>query len=61
MKYHLFLVRIFVDDWPRAVAFYVETLGMPLLYRDDEGGWAQVDVGNAELGIERVDPSDEEM
>ena len=53
-------VRIFVRDWPRAVAFYSDTLGIPLASRSDDFGWAQLDTGAAQLALERVPPDEPE-
>ncbi len=60
MQYKLFVVRIFVTDWERALRFYTETLGIPTTFRSDEMGWAQLDTGEAQLGLERVSPDDDE-
>lgn len=54
------VVRIFVRDWPRAVAFYTGTLGIPLASRSDDFGWAQLDTGAAQLALERVAPGQHE-
>ncbi len=60
MEYKLFAVRVFVTDWDRAIRFYSETLGMPVAFRSDEIGWAQMATGEGQLALERVDPSDQE-
>ncbi|MCG8592358.1 MAG: VOC family protein [Proteobacteria bacterium] len=60
MDYKLFAIRVFVRDWERAVRFYTETLGMPLAYRSDELGWAQLATGECQLALERAAPDDEE-
>jgi catechol 2,3-dioxygenase-like lactoylglutathione lyase family enzyme len=52
----LSIVRVFVRDWPRAVRFYTETLGIPLLFQDAELGWAQLATGQAQLALERFEP-----
>lgn len=49
----LSVVRVFVKDWPRAVRFYTETLGIPLAFQDEELGWAQLATGQAQLALER--------
>ena len=54
----LYAVRIFVRQWPKACAFYGETLGLPERYRNDEIGWAEYDLGGPCFGIERVVPGD---
>lgn len=60
MDYELFIVRVFVTDWDRALRFYTETLGIPTAYRSDEMGWAQLETGEAQLALERVAPDDAE-
>ncbi len=60
MEYKLVVVRVFVSDWERAIRFYTETLGMTLASRADEYGWAQLDTGEGQLALERVDPADAE-
>jgi len=60
VEYKLFAVRVFVTDWDRAIRFYSETLGMPIAFRSDEIGWAQMATGEGQLALERVDPSDQE-
>ena len=54
MEASLILVRVFVSDWPRAIRFYTETVGLPLSYRSDELGWAQLATGACQLALERV-------
>jgi predicted enzyme related to lactoylglutathione lyase len=54
----LIVVRVFVRDWPSAVRFYTETLGIPLAFRDDGIGWAQLATGEAQLAIERFRDDD---
>jgi len=53
VPYALIVVRVFVRDWPRAVAFYRDTLGIPVAFSSDELGWAQLDTGAAQLALER--------
>lgn len=60
MKYHLYLVRIFVDDWPRALAFYRDVLEMPVVFESEEMGWAELGLEGSHLAIERVADDDEE-
>lgn len=59
MKCRLNVVRVFVDDFERAVRFYTETLGIPATFRSDEMGWAQLGTGAAELALERSSPDEE--
>ena len=56
MRYRLAFVRVFVTDWERALGFYTGVLGLELVLRDDDHGWAQLGTGAAQLAIERVDP-----
>lgn len=60
MNYKLFVVRVWVSEWERAVEFYGKTLEMPFTFRDDEMGWAQLDTGECNLALERIDPADSE-
>ena len=60
MDYTLYGVRVFVTDWERSLAFYSETLGMPVAFAGPETGWAELDTGNAHLALERIDPNDAE-
>ena len=60
MKYHLYLVRIFVTDWPAALAFYRDTLGMPVAFESEEIGWAELAIEGSSLALERVADDDEE-
>jgi lactoylglutathione lyase len=56
--YSLSVVRIFVRDFERSLAFYTDTLAMPLALAAD--GWAQLDTGAAQLALERVTEGDSE-
>ena len=56
MDCRLSVVRVFVRDWPRALRFYTETLGIPLALRNDDLGWAQLATGQAQLALERLGP-----
>ena len=60
MECKLAFVRIFVRDWPRAVKFYSETLGIPLAFQSEPMGWAELDTGEAQLALERSTPGEEE-
>ena len=50
------VVRVFVRDWPRALVFYRDTLGLRVAFESAEMGWAQFDTGVAQLAIERFTP-----
>ncbi len=56
MDCRLIVVRVFVRDWPRARAFYRETLGLRVAFASAEMGWAQFDTGEAQLAIEGSSP-----
>jgi len=60
VSYKLYVVRIFVRDWDRALHFYTEVLGIPTTFRSDDMGWAQLATGEAQLALERADPADAE-
>lgn len=60
MEFKLYALRIFVTDWERAIRFYTETLGIPMNYRSDELGWAELDTGEGQLALERTAPDDKE-
>jgi len=51
---------VFVRDWPRALEFYGETLGIPFAFKSEEMGWAQLATGDAQLALERSTPGEEE-
>ena len=55
----LYGVRIFVDDFAAARAFYIDTLGLPVTWEMAEHGAMGVGVGGAELIVEAV-PADSE-
>lgn len=59
-SYELAVVRIFAHDFDEAVRFYTDTLGMALVSRADEFGWAQFQTGSCSLAIERLAPDDPE-
>lgn len=52
----LYAVRIFVDDWESACQFYEQKLGLTMEFKNDEFGWAELDIGGGtKFGLERVD------
>ena len=57
IDYALEVVRIFVHDWERTLAFYGETLGLEEQVRLADFGWASFGVGGAGLAVERPAPS----
>lgn len=44
-------VNVFVNDHQRAVAFYRDTLGLPLLHASPEFGFAAFQAGGVRLGV----------
>lgn len=56
----LYAVRVFVTDWERSLHFYSEILGIPIAFRGDDMGWAELETGDAKLALERMDPNDPE-
>jgi catechol 2,3-dioxygenase-like lactoylglutathione lyase family enzyme len=60
LAYELSVVRVFVTDWARAIAFYSDTLGMQTTFRSDATGWAQLATGGVQLALERANPADPE-
>ncbi len=61
MIYQLYAVRIFVNDWYNAITFYRDILDMTVFMIDDRNGWAQFEVGNAYLGIERANEDSQDL
>ena len=55
----LYGVRIFVDDFAAARAFYVDTLSLPVNWEMAEHGAIGFGVGDGELIVEAVSPDDE--
>lgn len=45
--------ELLVSDFPRSLAFYVEVIGFRVRYDRPEDGFAYLDLGGAELMIER--------
>lgn len=60
MSYKLYAVRIFSYQWDKSLAFYRDIIGFPLAFEDRVMGWAQFQLGDSYLGLERCDPSDAE-
>ena len=58
--YTLYVVRIFTRRWSEALAFYRDTVGFSLSFADEAMGWAEFDLGNARIGLERCDSQDRE-
>jgi len=50
-------VNIFVSDLTRAVAFFRDTLGLPLQFEDEKFGYASFAPERVRLAVARVDPS----
>ena len=60
MECKLFVTRVFVRDWERALLFYTDTLGIPAAFRSDEMGWAQLETGEAQLAVEFLAPPEKQ-
>ncbi len=60
MQFKLYAIRIFSYQWERSLAFYRDVVGLPLYFESAEQGWAQFQLGEAFLGLERCDPNDVE-
>jgi predicted enzyme related to lactoylglutathione lyase len=53
----IWYVNVFVRDLGRAVAFYRDTLGLPLQFEDEKFGYASFAPEGVRFGVARVDPS----
>lgn len=53
----LWYVNVFVRDLARAVAFFRDTIGLPLRFQDEEHGYASFTPKGVPLGVARVDPN----
>jgi len=53
----IWYVNVFASDLARSVAFYRDTLGLPLQFENDQHGYAAFGTPGLRLGIARVDPS----
>ena len=60
MKYRIYAQRIFSIKWAESVAFYKNTIGLPIKFESEEMGWAEFDLGGASLAVEKQDPVDPE-
>jgi predicted enzyme related to lactoylglutathione lyase len=60
MEFNLYTVRVFVENWDRAIEFYEETMQLECVFKDKDMGWAQYKVGGAHLGIERTQNDSEQ-
>jgi predicted enzyme related to lactoylglutathione lyase len=53
----LSLIELAVRDWPAAVAWYTEMLGLPLLQKDEAHRFALLDAGAARLALKEGTPA----
>ena len=60
MKFNIYAVRIFSLNWTRSLAFYKDTIGLPVKFENADMGWAEFDLGGASLGLEQATPSDDD-
>jgi predicted enzyme related to lactoylglutathione lyase len=51
MNARITYVNVYVSDLSRAVDFYHDALGLPVLFRDDRFGYARLDAGPIYLGL----------
>lgn len=54
-------VNVFVSDYERALDFYRNVLGLTLLERDDEFGYASFATSGANMAVVRTDPAQSEL
>ncbi|MEM1433856.1 MAG: VOC family protein [Pseudomonadota bacterium] len=59
-RYRLYAVRVFTFNWEESLTFYRDVVEFPLVYSDPTIGWAQFQLGESFIGLERCDPDDEE-
>lgn len=59
-SYRLFAVRVFSFRWQESVQFYRDVLCFPLVFLDEQFGWAEFDLGSARFGLERCRTDDPE-
>ena len=60
MKFRLYAIRVFCFDWTETLAFYRDQVGFEVFYADEAQGWAQFDLGDVYLGLERLSRDDPE-
>lgn len=58
MSFRLSVLRVFALDWQAAVDFYADTLQLPVRFSNSDAGWAEFDVGETSLAVERIQPED---
>ena len=52
MRYGLTHVRLLVDDVPRCLAFYRDTLGLTPMYVDEDGNYASLQTPGTTLSLQ---------
>ena len=57
----LWYATVYVRDFPRALAFYRDTLGLPLRFADEKFGFASFATAGAGFTIAQVDEKDAEQ
>ncbi|MBO6558842.1 MAG: VOC family protein [Pseudomonadales bacterium] len=58
--FRLYAVRVFSFEWEESLEFYRDKVGFAVAFSDAEMGWAQFQLGESYIGLERCDPNDEE-
>ncbi len=56
---NLFMVEIKVSDWSETVTWFVDTLGLLLVLRDNANQFALLQAGDGRLAIKESKPSEE--
>jgi predicted enzyme related to lactoylglutathione lyase len=54
-------VNVFVTDLARSLAFYEQVLGMTVLFRHEQFGYASIAAGPIHMGLAQIDPKDEHV
>ncbi|MEN8158604.1 MAG: VOC family protein [Myxococcota bacterium] len=57
----LWYATVYVRDFPRALAFYRDTLGLPLRFEDEKFGFASFATAGAGFTIATIDEKDPEQ
>lgn len=58
MSFRLSVLRVFALDWQAAVDFYADQLQLPVRFSNSDAGWAEFNVGETSLTVERMQPED---
>jgi predicted enzyme related to lactoylglutathione lyase len=61
MTVRLWYATVYVKDFPRALAFYRDVLGLPLRFADDKFGFASFATPGAGFTVAKIDDADAEQ